>query len=86
MGYEELKSRALEKISNRFLLVKMLSKRIRQLDKGADPLIETNESTDSMEIALREIIEDKVRIAEIKKEDEITEDTDKEKKGAKKKE
>ncbi len=86
MGYEELKSRALEKISNRFLLVKMLSKRIKQLDKGADPLIETNESTDSMEIALREIIEDKVRIAEIKKEDEITEDTDKEKKGANKKE
>jgi DNA-directed RNA polymerase omega subunit len=71
MGYEELKSMALKKVSNRFLLVKILAERIRRLDKGAPPLIETNGSFNSMEIALREIIEGKINL---KKRDEVIEE------------
>lgn len=88
MGYEELKTKAHEKVSNRFLLVRMLAERVRQLDKGAEPLVDADGYTNSIEIALKEIIEDKIKTV-ITEEDEITEipkDTDKKKKKAKKKE
>lgn len=51
----------LEKVSNRFELVMLASKRAKQLLKGAKPLLET----DNLEIvtALREIAAGKVRSA-----------------------
>ncbi|HYY25010.1 MAG TPA: DNA-directed RNA polymerase subunit omega [Candidatus Udaeobacter sp.] len=53
----------LQKISNRFELVMIASKRARQLFKGAKPLLET----DNREIvtALREIAAGKVRRANL---------------------
>ena len=49
----------LEKISNRFELVMLASKRARQLFRGAKPLIESENR--EVVVALREIAEGKVK-------------------------
>jgi DNA-directed RNA polymerase subunit omega len=51
----------LQKVSNRFELVMLASKRARQLVKGAKPLIESDNR--EVVVALREIAEGKVRKA-----------------------
>lgn len=52
---------ALKKIPQRYMLVNVLAKRIRQLQKGAEPLVEEkNELISKTDIALREIAEGKV--------------------------
>ena len=54
---------ALKKIPQRYMLVNVLAKRIRQLQKGAEPLVEVeekNELISKADIALREIAEGKV--------------------------
>lgn len=52
-------------ITNRFLLSRVLTKRIRQLNGGAKPKVEVEDKTPSMEIALQEIIEKKLEITGI---------------------
>ena len=49
----------LEKVDNRFELVMLASKRARQLVKGAEPLIDSDNR--EIVVALREIADGKVR-------------------------
>lgn len=49
----------LEKVDNRFLLVMLASKRVKQLYKGSRPLID-NKGNKNVVIALREIASGKV--------------------------
>lgn len=64
MKYTDLLSRATDKLGSYFLLCNILSQRIKQLENGAEPRVYTDisDSTPSMEIALREIIEEKMDI------------------------
>lgn len=59
MADKTLLTQALERVQNRFLLTNVIAKRVIQLRKGSEPLIETNEE-DYETIALREIIEGKL--------------------------
>lgn len=52
----------LQKVTNRFELVMLASKRARQLSSGAKPLIEANNR--EVVVALREIADGKVRNAD----------------------
>jgi DNA-directed RNA polymerase subunit omega len=45
----------LEKVENRFLLVMLAAKRVKQLFKGSRPLIENKSNNKNVVIALREI-------------------------------
>lgn len=45
----------LEKVDNRFLLVMLSAKRVKQLYKGARPLIENRGGNKNVVLALREI-------------------------------
>jgi DNA-directed RNA polymerase subunit omega len=45
----------LEKVDNRFLLVMLAAKRVKQLYKGAKPLIENKADNKNVVLALREI-------------------------------
>lgn len=45
----------LEKVDNRFLLVMLASKRVKQLYKGSRPLIENRAANKNVVLALREI-------------------------------
>ena len=45
----------LEKVDNRFLLVMLSAKRVKQLYKGARPLIENKSGNKNVVLALREI-------------------------------
>jgi DNA-directed RNA polymerase subunit omega len=50
----------LEKVDNRFLLVMLAAKRVKQLYKGAKPLIDNRTSNKNVVISLREIAAGKV--------------------------
>jgi len=50
----------LEKVDNRFLLVMLSAKRVKQLYKGAKPLIENRAANKNVVISLREIAAGKV--------------------------
>jgi len=50
----------LEKVDNRFLLVMLASKRVKQLYKGAKPLIENKGNNKNVVLALREIAQAKI--------------------------
>jgi len=50
----------LERVDNRFLLVMLASKRVKQLYKGARPLIENKSANKNVVLALREIAAGKV--------------------------
>ena len=50
----------LEKVDNRFLLVMLAAKRVKQLYKGASPLIENRPGNKNVVISLREIAAGKV--------------------------
>ncbi len=60
----ELTKKALEKVGNPNVLVNLVSRRVRQLNSGAGamsrPLIDANPSMGVADIALTEIIEDKI--------------------------
>jgi DNA-directed RNA polymerase subunit omega len=60
MSKHELLSTALRKVQSRFLLVNLLTKRIRQLKDGARPLIERGNRLPVEEVALQEIAEGKI--------------------------
>ena len=50
----------LEKVDNRFLLVMLASKRVKQLFKGARPLIDNRAMNKNVVVALREIAAGKI--------------------------
>ena len=60
----ELTKKALEKVGNPNVLVNLVSRRVRQLNAGAGaisrPLIDANPNMGVADIALTEIIEDKI--------------------------
>ncbi len=60
----ELCRKALEKVGNPNILVNLVSKRVRQLNAaggaGSRPLVDNAEHLGAADIALREIIEDKI--------------------------
>jgi DNA-directed RNA polymerase omega subunit len=60
MSKNALLGMALGKVQNRFLLVNLLTKRIRQLKDGARPLIQGGTTRSVDEIALQEIAEEKI--------------------------
>jgi DNA-directed RNA polymerase omega subunit len=60
MSKNALLGMALGKVQNRFLLVNLLTKRIRQLKDGARPFIHAGNSLSVDEIALQEIAEGKI--------------------------
>ena len=55
MSKNEQLSKALKTVQSRFLLVNLLTKRIRQLRDGASPLVEHSNNLVVEEIALQEI-------------------------------
>jgi DNA-directed RNA polymerase subunit omega len=60
MSKNELLSKALKAVQSRFLLVNLLTKRIRQLKDGASPLVERGNNVNAEQIALQEIAEGKI--------------------------
>jgi DNA-directed RNA polymerase subunit omega len=60
----ELVKKALEKVPNRNILVNLVSRRVRQLNRGGGgisrPMVSDIGSLGAADIALREIIEDKI--------------------------
>jgi DNA-directed RNA polymerase subunit omega len=60
MSKNALLSKALKTVQSRFLLVNLLTKRIRQLKDGASPLVEHSDHLVVEEIALQEIAEGEV--------------------------
>src|SRR6266511_2150005 len=60
MSKNELLSKALKAVQSRFLLVNLLTKRIRQLKDGASPLVERSNNVNAEQIALQEIAEGKI--------------------------
>ncbi len=60
--YDELKEEEIVNlVGGRFKLSTLIQKRLVQLNQGANPLVDTT-STDKMEIVLREIREQKIRL------------------------
>ena len=60
--YDELKEEEIvRKVGGRFKLSTLIQKRMVQLNQGARPLVETNE-TDKMAIVLQEILHDKITL------------------------
>jgi DNA-directed RNA polymerase subunit omega len=51
----------LKEVNNRFLLVMLASKRVKQLYKGSKPVIENKSSNKNVVLALREIASGKIR-------------------------
>jgi DNA-directed RNA polymerase subunit omega len=60
MSKNALLGMALRKVQNRFLLVNLVTRRIRQLKDGAKPLIQGANTLSVDEIALQEIAEGKI--------------------------
>ncbi len=56
----ELIEQALEVVNDKQLLVNIVSKRVQQLNQGADPFVPTTPEMGSGDIALTEIIEGKI--------------------------
>lgn len=50
----------LDKVDNRFLLVMLASRRVKQLYKGASPLIDNKAANKNVVVSLREIAAGKV--------------------------
>ena len=54
---------AIEKVGGAFRLSVVLQKRVRELVRGARALVEVGERDTPIDIALREVLEDKVTVA-----------------------
>ena len=60
---EDLKSTEIvAKVGGRFKLTALIQKRLQELMEGARPLIEDTEGKTQMEIAVQEILQDKIAI------------------------
>lgn len=63
MMIEELKSTDLiNKVGGRFKLTALVQKRLKELVRGARPLIEDTEGKTMLEIVIQEILQDKIAI------------------------
>ncbi len=58
--YDDLFEQALRVVNNRFLLAVLLAKRVSQLRKGAEPLVDSQGLDTPEQIVFREIIEGKL--------------------------
>ncbi len=63
MPYRDAEIKALEKVSNKYLLTVLVCKRVKQLQRGAKPLID-EEGRDVFDTALREIATGKIVLVE----------------------
>lgn len=62
---EELKdTKLIDKFGGRFKLSALIQKRMIEIMEGARPLIEDTEGLTTMEIVIREIVEDKITLEE----------------------
>jgi len=60
---DELKSeRLVKKVGGRFKLTALLQKRLEELTHGSRPLIEQSQGKTHLEIAIQEILQDKIAI------------------------
>ena len=64
-GYDHSFEAAMNKVKNRFLLSVVLAKRVAQLRKGAEPLVDSKGLATMEEIVYREIVEDKLEWQEV---------------------
>ncbi len=62
----DLIDRAAEIVTDPLVLVNLVSQRVRQLNSGRSPLIPTRPSMGAADIALTEIIEGKIKLADKK--------------------
>jgi len=69
MNKKELVEAALENVENPQILINMVSRRVRQLGQGFRPLIPVNPSMTFMDVALKEIADDKLGYEAITAED-----------------
>lgn len=60
----ELVDQAAEIVTDPLVLINLVSQRVRQLNSGRSPLIETRPSMGAADIALIEIIEGKLKLIE----------------------
>lgn len=60
----DLVEKASEVVEDPLILINMVSKRVRQLNSGRSPLIPTVPTMGAADIALQEIIEGKIKLAE----------------------
>lgn len=59
-GYDQL----VEKVGGRFKASVAIQKRVRELVRGANPLIPVSPEMNPIEIALKEILDDKVKLVD----------------------
>lgn len=59
----------LRRVSNRFLLVNMVAKRVRQIREGSDYLVSSPKNEDIV-VALREVAAGKIQLAQSEQEKE----------------
>ncbi len=59
MPCQDLEVKALEKVSNKYALTVLVCKRVKQLQRGAKPLI-AEDTLDHLDIALKEIATGKI--------------------------
>ncbi len=62
MAKNAVLGKALGRVQNRYLLVNLLTKRIRQLREGAKPLVNRGNDLSLEEIGLLEIAEGKIKV------------------------
>ena len=62
----DLVEKASEIVTDPLVLINLVSQRVRQLNSGRSPLIQARPSMGAADIALTEIIEGKIRLAEKK--------------------
>lgn len=60
----DLLEQASEIVTDPLVLINLISQRVRQLNSGRSPLIETRPSMGVADIALQEIIEGKIKLVE----------------------
>ena len=56
----ELIDKALELVGDKQLLINIVSKRVQQLNRGADPYVPTESETGNGDVALMEILQGKI--------------------------
>ncbi|MBT3351498.1 MAG: DNA-directed RNA polymerase subunit omega [Nitrospinaceae bacterium] len=58
--YDQQFEAAMDKVANRFLFTVVLARRVAQLKKGAEPLVDSNGLDTYEEIVFQEILDDKL--------------------------
>lgn len=60
LTYDQQFEAAMDKVSNRFLFTVVLARRVAQLKKGAEPLVDSHDLDTYEEIVFQEILDDKL--------------------------